>query len=325
MAGRVFLVASTGGHLEELFKLHTGLLGPGDEPVWITFDTPQSRSLLAGAPAVHYLRRVGTRGYLDLLRVLWPAIALLLRGRPDRVYSTGAAVALAFLPFAWLTGASAVYVESAARTTGPSVTGRLLSLVPWIRLHTQTRSWAGRRWTYRGSVFDGYQPRPAGEPRAVRCVVVTLGTQQGYPFVSLVQRMRQIVPDGVEVRWQIGADFPEQHRPPGAREMISRAELDEWIRGADAVVTHAGVGSALTLLDCGKTPVLVPRSASRGEHVDEHQQLIAAELAGRGLGVLASADALTWNDVLLSTAMGAEPAVPAGQPPEPAVLAATPA
>lgn len=301
MAGRVFLVASTGGHLEELYKLHAPLLRAGERATWITFDAPQSRSLLAGERDVIYLRRVGTRGYRDLLLVLWPALRLLLRLRPDRVYSTGAGIALAFLPLAWLAGAPAIYIESATRTEGPSMTGKLLALLPWIRLRTQARRWANRRWTYCGSVFDGYVAHAQSEPQPIKKVLVTLGTQEGYPFVSLVRRMQQIVPDGVEVMWQIGAGFPEEQRPPGARELVSRAELAEWVNSADAVVTHAGVGSALTLLDSGKTPVLVPRSASRGEHVDEHQRLIALELASRGLGVLASPDDLAWSDLVLST------------------------
>ena len=42
------LVASTGGHLVELMRLRPRLTGIGDEVTWVTFDTPQSRSMLAG-------------------------------------------------------------------------------------------------------------------------------------------------------------------------------------------------------------------------------------------------------------------------------------
>ena len=49
---------------------------------------------------------------------------------------------------------------------------------------------------------------------------------------------------------------------------------------ADLVIAHAGIGSALTAFDAGLCPVLLPHSAARGEHVDDHQQLIADDLGG---------------------------------------------
>ena len=42
------LVASTGGHLKQLHRLHRRLDGVEGPYRWVTFDTPQSRSLLAG-------------------------------------------------------------------------------------------------------------------------------------------------------------------------------------------------------------------------------------------------------------------------------------
>ncbi|HET6876617.1 MAG TPA: glycosyltransferase [Jatrophihabitans sp.] len=288
--------------------MRASLVEPDVPVVWVTADCLQSRSVLAGEQNVVYLPRVDSRDYVALFRVLIPALRLLVRHRPRAVYSTGAAVALAFLPFAWLVGARATYVESAARTSGPSHTGKILSALPWIRLRTQYRGWAGTRWQYAGSVFDGYEPvrveRP--DPR-VRKVVVTLGTQENFPFVTLVERLNQIVPPGTEVLWQIGGGFPPDARPQGARESVPMAELCAWVNDADAVIAHAGVGSALTLLEQGFTPLLVPRSADRGEHIDEHQRLIADELEARGLAVTAEADRLTWADVVRSTSTRVRP------------------
>jgi len=178
--------------------------------------------------------------------------------------------------------------------------------MPWIDLRTQYRRWGGKRWHYTGSVFDCYVPVVASAPvPPIRRVVVSLGTQEGYPFLSLVDRMQQIVPEGVEVLWQVGADFPVDRRPIGAREVVTTTELDAWVDSADVIVAHAGVGSALTLLQHGRTPVLVPRSALRGEHIDEHQRLIAQELTTRGLAVSASPSDLTWADLVMSTATAA--------------------
>ena len=302
MRGRVMFVASTGGHLDQMFYWRRTLLADTkDDVTWVTFDSPQSRSLLAEEQDVIYIPRVPSRGYSRLLRTLVPALRIFWTRRPGVVYSTGAGVALAFLPIARLFGARAVYIESAARTDGPSWTGRLITRFPWVQLRTQYRSWAGGRWRYEGSVFDGYEPVETDDTKSVRRLLVTLGTQEGYPFLSLVRRIREILPEGVDVWWQIGSDFPEGERPAGAFEMVAQSQLREWIDSADAVVAHAGVGSAITLLDRGRTPVLVPRSASRGEHIDDHQRLIAQELAERGLAITVDSADLTWEEIVASS------------------------
>jgi hypothetical protein len=55
------LVAATGGHLSQLVRLEPRI-GLDSEPTWITFDTPQSRELLAGRDVVH-AREVRPRDY----------------------------------------------------------------------------------------------------------------------------------------------------------------------------------------------------------------------------------------------------------------------
>ena len=78
---------------------------------------------------------------------------------------------------------------------------------------------------------------------------------------------------------------------------IPGAELRQAIADADLVVAHSGIGSALTALEQSKTPVLVPRRPAMGEHVDDHQALIAQELSARSLAVMAEADTLTADDL----------------------------
>lgn len=149
------LVASTGGHLAELHDL-LPRLGLCDDCVWATFDSPQSRSLLDGQEVIH-LPPAATRDLGGALRDLLAARGLLRGGRFSRVVSTGASVAVScFLP-ASRHGIACHYIESAARRKGPSLTGRLVARVPRTRLYTQSRRWAGGRWRYGGSVFDGYQ------------------------------------------------------------------------------------------------------------------------------------------------------------------------
>lgn len=116
-------------------------------------------------------------------------------------------------------------------------------------------------------------------------IFVTLGTHE-QPFdraldlvIALARR------DSVLV--QHGATRPR----PGLSgvewsEYLDWAPLTARMRDADVVVTHAGVGSAVTAIRAGKKPVLVPRLARYGEHVDDHQLQLAERLAEFGLALV---------------------------------------
>lgn len=55
-----------------------------------------------------------------------------------------------------------------------------------------------------------------------------------------------------------------------------------YVREAAVVIVHAGAGSVLHAIREGKVPIVMPRRAEFGEHVDDHQQELAAALAGEG-------------------------------------------
>ena len=74
------------------------------------------------------------------------------------IISTGSGIALSFLPYTAARRIPAHYIESAARVDAPSLTGRLLQLVPGVRLYRQYPTAEQGRWRYSGSVFDGFQP-----------------------------------------------------------------------------------------------------------------------------------------------------------------------
>lgn len=289
------LVASTGGHLVELQRLWPRLVASGANAnaIWMTFDTPQSRSSLEGAQAV-FLREVAPRDYRSMLANVPASIRMLRAADIDHIFSTGAGVALSVLPIARSVGLPCYYIESAARTAGPSLTGRLLCRTPGVHTYCQYRQWASSRWPYIGSIFDAFRSAHT-EPRAIQRIVVMLGTIP-YPFQRLVTRVRSVVPRGVEVLWQLGSTAP----PPGlanAYSMIPEADLRAACSAADAIIAHAGVGSALLALEAGRVPILAPRLRSLGEHVDDHQLLVSRELSSRGLAHHAGASHLRWRDV----------------------------
>lgn len=60
-------------------------------------------------------------------------------------------------------------------------------------------------------------------------------------------------------------------------------ELSELVSRARVVVSHAGVGSILLCLSQGHSPIVVPRLASLGEAVDDHQLGLARRLASADL------------------------------------------
>jgi UDP-N-acetylglucosamine--N-acetylmuramyl-(pentapeptide) pyrophosphoryl-undecaprenol N-acetylglucosamine transferase len=296
------LVASTGGHLKQLHRLHRRLTGVEGPFRWATFDTPQSRSLLDGE-AVEFVRFVGGRDPINLLSNS-PTAHRMIRDRDvHTIVSTGSSMALPFFALGRAHRLRCHYIESAARSDGPSVTGRLMSRIPGIHLYSQYPGWAAGRWDYRGSVFDSFVAESAREqaPNGLARVVVTLGTFRDYGFVRLVERLLEVLPRDAEVLWQTG-DTDTSALGIDGHHAIPERELTQAMREADVVVAHAGVGTALAALEVGKCPVLVPRRLAHGEHVDDHQTQIAHELGRRGLAVSVEADALTHDDLLAAAA-----------------------
>lgn len=60
-------------------------------------------------------------------------------------------------------------------------------------------------------------------------------------------------------------------------------QVENAMARADSVICHAGIGTIMTALKAGHTPVVVPRQARHDEHVDDHQLDIATRFAQQGL------------------------------------------
>lgn len=293
------LVAESGGHLDQLHRLEPRLHPRFDAVTYVTSSTDQSRSLLQGKD-VRFVPRVPPRGARMAARSLAPAARIMRELGITHVISTGSAIALPYLLAARALRLNAHYIESATRTDGPSLSGKILQRVPGVHLYTQHRHWADRSWLHRGSVLDGFALQESAEHPRLDRVVVTLGTMSRYPFERAVQAVRRVLVRSAgphtRILWQIGDAKP--HDLPGeVQSTVPAARLRAEIADADLVFAHAGTGSSLQILDAGRVPLLLPRSASRGEHVDDHQSLIARELASRGLAVTADPDELSIEHV----------------------------
>lgn len=322
-ARAALLVAETGGHLEQLVQLQPRLSPEFDNVTYVTSLNPQSRSVLAGR-RVHFVPRVPPRDWRTAARTLRTAQRHIRLEEVTDVVSTGSAVAVPYLVAARALGVNAHYIESAARTTGPSLAGRILQRVPGVNVYSQYPTWAKGRWRYSGSVLDGYRSEVSERaPRLARRVVVTLGTMAQYPFSRAVEAILRVLPSvaapDCEVFWQVGS-LRSDLLPGRSYDMVPPATLRERIERADLVFAHAGVGSCLGILDAGRMPVLLPRLKTHGEHVDDHQLLISSVLHKRELAVGSDPDVLSTE--MVHRAMRRK-IVREGQPPH-FVLSETP-
>lgn len=282
MAGRTLLVASPGGHIEELFELAPRIDCVGPDQLWVTAETPQTNRLLAHHETV-WVPAVGPRQGGRAVASVPRAISLIRRYRPSRVLSTGAALAVPYLTAARIFGVESHYIESATRLKEPSLAGGMVARLPGVHLHHQGFQSPPPRWRRLGSVFDGFVPGDASDGR-VRSAVVTLGTER-FPFPRALEQLAPHLASLDSVLIQTGHTPPLNSTPP-CREWVPSDELVGAVQSADLVITHAGVGSVLTALCAGKHPVIIPRLGNLREHVDDHQLELANFLVSRGLATV---------------------------------------
>jgi beta-1,4-N-acetylglucosaminyltransferase len=119
---RILFVCSSGGHLAQLYRLRPWW--EGHERAWVTFDKPQSRSLLRGEHVTPAFAPT-TRNVPNAIRNLRLAVRILCTERVDVVISDGAGVAFPFFLAARALGIQTVYLEVYDRITRPTLTGRL--------------------------------------------------------------------------------------------------------------------------------------------------------------------------------------------------------
>ena len=296
-AERPLLVASTGGHLEELhlWARRWDLLG--GSATWVTFDNEQSRTLLA-RERVHFVPYVAPRDVRGTIATTRSLTTLIDRYDPQTLVSTGSAVGVSMALAGRAARRRTVYIESLARVDGISTTGRIVSRIPAVERYVQNEQLQHRNYQYRGSILDSYERGPARETsRSLRRVLVTVGTIRPYGFDRAIRRLDQLL-KGFDVTWQIGeTKFQPEHGR--ISRLLERDRLLDEVHLADVVIAHAGVGSILVALADGKVPIVLPRLARYGEHVDDHQLDIARLLDDRRLVHLSSPETLTLDDLAL--------------------------
>jgi UDP-N-acetylglucosamine--N-acetylmuramyl-(pentapeptide) pyrophosphoryl-undecaprenol N-acetylglucosamine transferase len=286
--------ASAGGHLDLLQAIAPDVVR-GREPVWVTSQTPRGERLRDDAPHVELLPEYG-RSPGKALRNVLAAARLVIRRRPRTVVTSGAGVVAPFCVLARLAGARLVYIETMARVSSPSMTARVLAriasrvVVQWPELAPALPRALVCRPTLLEDIAQGEQPPGSG-------TFISVGTHE-QPHTRLLETVSRALDVGVlpaPVRAQVGG---ARWSVQGARvnAHLSREELEDAVRASTVVVCHGGAGIISSALAAGRRPIVVPRRAALGEHVDDHQYQLTRKLADWGL-VVAVEDQITLADL----------------------------
>ena len=94
------------------------------------------------------------------------------------------------------------------------------------------------------------------------------------------------------------------HRDWESLPFVSMDEFERQIQQSSLLIMHAGAGSVIHAIRAGRLPIVMPRRAAEGEHIDDHQHEFATALASTGQVLLAR------DTVELRTAVGAALASP---------------
>jgi UDP-N-acetylglucosamine transferase subunit ALG13 len=274
------LVTEPGGHLLEMWAMRDVV--PRARRAWCTIAGPDVRSLLRDED-VTVCHGPTCRSVPNLLRNLADAARIIRARRPRVILCTGSGITV---PFAWAgraLGARVLYVECGGRVDGPSLSCRLLGpaahrvYVQWPELVARVP----RAQCFGHLPWEG-APRAAPPRPGVPRTLVTVGTSRVFRFDRLVATAEAI---GGHIVVQRG---PSRLRPGAATvvDYMSFDDLNAEMAAADAVVTHAGIGSVLLAITHGHRPVVMARRPELGEGVDRHQLEFARRLHEQGLAVV---------------------------------------
>ena len=121
-------------------------------------------------------------------------------------------------------------------------------------------------------------------------MLVAVGTDKR-PFDRLLGWLEQWHPHvGGQVSLTIQYGHSRAPKLPGAVPFLGHHELQAAMFRATLVVCHGGPATILEARRNGHLPIVVPRDPTRGEHVDDHQQLFARRLGAAGMVALCESE-----------------------------------
>lgn len=124
---KITLISSTGGHWTQLSELISEIKKTtGDKDLTII---TEKNKVTEARKDITFLLQQDRKNKLFILIFMWNillSIKYVFTHKPDFVISTGAGVVLPYLLFAKIAGSKIIYIESFAKTTTPTITGRIV-------------------------------------------------------------------------------------------------------------------------------------------------------------------------------------------------------
>lgn len=125
MNKKICLLASSGGHIEELLQLK--VLRERYDYFYVVPKTKWTTNLNGKKYFISDMNR--SKSYTKIISLIFmfiQQIFIFLKERPDVIVTTGAAVAIPFCVYGKIFRKKIIYIESIARVNTPSNTGKLI-------------------------------------------------------------------------------------------------------------------------------------------------------------------------------------------------------
>lgn len=121
----------------------------------------------------------------------------------------------------------------------------------------------------------------------VKNIFVSVGSR--FPMNRLIKSVEEILnkQPTLSVTAQVGeSDFHSDKMR--IIRWISENEFEQAVRHCDIFISHAGMGNILLATQLNKPIIIMPRLASLGEHINDHQTSTANAFMGRSLVSIAN-------------------------------------
>ena len=113
-------------------------------------------------------------------------------------------------------------------------------------------------------------------------IFVTLGTSD-YPFTRLLKQIDDLIENNIvkNITVQCGN---EDYQPKNFTiiKNLDKKEFNEYLKKAEVVITHGGIGTIIDCIKMGKKVIAFPRKAEYGEAKNNHQEQIINNLKNTG-------------------------------------------
>jgi len=271
---KICLIGSSGGHLTQLLEMDN--VYKNFESFFVTFPFNSDNSSFKKKQSEKFYYVINPhRSFIFFLYCFYQSLKIYVFEKPEVILTTGAGVALPMVLISKFFGKKIIFIESFSRAESPSFFGKLvypianLTVVQWKSL---LRYYP--KGIYGGPIFNLQKNIPSS--KKTKGIFVTLGSRKDN-LDRLLKELDQLVSKKLikeKVFAQIGNTDYEPKNFPFFR-FCPRDDFNKYINNCKIVLTHAGAGTIINSVLCGKKTIVVPRNPIFGECPDNHQYEIA--------------------------------------------------